>query len=81
VSYDENELARVRGYERIPLAAGTWSLSHSVDAWLQAVAASKPEGEIMRHPVRGPLTLADVVTANTHDGAHHLHDIASSLLR
>lgn len=77
--YDENELARARGYTGIPLQAAQWSLSRSVAGWQQAVGLSRRTGIVLIHPERGELTLPDVVLANAHDGFHHQWDIDRSL--
>ncbi len=77
--YDENDLARARGYSEIPLQAAQWSLSRSVAGWQQAVGLSRRTGMVLIHPVRGEQSLPDVVLANAHDGFHHQWDIDRSL--
>lgn len=77
--YDESLLAEARNYRSIPLSAARWSLARSVDIWLEAVDASRPEGTLLRHPQRGDLTLGDVVVANAHDGTHHRWDVLRTL--
>ncbi len=79
--YDENELARVRYYQGIPLGAAQWSLGRSVDDWCDAVARSPRSGGIMVHPERDELKLTDVVVSNAHDGLHHCWDIETILGR
>jgi hypothetical protein len=77
--YDENVLARARGYAAIPLQAAQWSLSRSVAGWQHAVGLSRRTGVVLVHPERGELSLPDVVVANAHDGFHHRWDIDRSL--
>jgi hypothetical protein len=77
--YDENELARARNYDLIPLEAALWSLGLSAAEWRKAVAASRRPGTLMTHPERGDLDLLAVVTSNTHDVCHHLVDIRRAL--
>jgi hypothetical protein len=78
-SYDENELARARNYEMIPLPAALWSLQLSVVEWLKAVDGAKPNGTVLIHPDRGAMDLAEVVVSNVHDAQHHLWDIERTL--
>jgi len=77
--YDENELARARRYDLIPLEASLWSLRLSVAQWVTAVEASNHHGTVMIHPQRGELDLSDVVRSNAHDAQHHLSDIERTL--
>jgi hypothetical protein len=78
-NYDENELARARHYEEIPIQAAMWSLTRSVDDWLTSVELSPDSGVVLVHPARGELTLSDVVLSNAHDGLHHQWDIERTL--
>ncbi len=77
--YDEVELARVRGYDRIPLEAALWSLSRSVAGWQYAVRQTQRTGVVLVHPERGTQLLSDVVLTNAHDAFHHHWDIERSL--
>jgi hypothetical protein len=74
-NYDENALAVARNYREIPLQASVWSLTRSVDDWLEAVEESATSGVVLVHPERGELTLLDVVLSNAHDAIHHQWDI------
>jgi hypothetical protein len=74
-NYDENKLADARNYEDIPIQAAMWSLRRSVDDWLSSVEAAPSSGVVLIHPVRGELTLSDVVLSNAHDALHHQWDI------
>lgn len=78
VSYDENLLATARGYQSLSLAGALWSLERATGDWLEAVSMGT-EDMAMIHPQRGGISLADVVTSNTHDAIHHLWDIRRSL--
>jgi hypothetical protein len=77
--YDENELARARHYELIPLEASLWSLRQSVAEWVKAVEASSHHGTVLIHPQRGELDLSDIALSNAHDARHHLSDIERTL--
>lgn len=79
-SYDENVLARARNYREISIQAAMWSLTRSVEDWLRAIEASAASGEVLLHPVRGEMTLSDVVHANAHDAIHHQWDIVRTFL-
>ena len=74
-NYDEKKLADARNYEDIPVPAAMWSLTRSVEDWLSSVEAAPSSGVVLVHPVRGELTLSDVVLSNTHDALHHQWDI------
>jgi hypothetical protein len=78
-SYDENELARARNYETIPLQAALWSLQLSVAEWRKAVDDTTRTGTVLIHPERGPMDLREVVVSNIHDVRHHLWDIERTL--
>jgi hypothetical protein len=77
--YDENLLAKARGYEFIPLAASQWSLRHAVADYAEALANVADAGALLVHPERGELTRSDVIHANAHDALHHLWDVRRSL--
>jgi len=78
-NYDENKLADARNYKDIPIQAAMWSLCRSVDDWLRSVEASPDSGVVLVHPVRGELTLSDVVLCNAHDALHHQWDIGQTI--
>jgi hypothetical protein len=78
-SYDENELARARNYDTIPLPAALWSLQLSVAEWLKAVDDTPESGTVLIHPERGPMDLREIVMANVHDAQHHRWDIERTL--
>ena len=78
-SYDENELARARNYDTIPLQAALWSLQLSVAEWLEAVDGTPRSGTVLLHPERGAMDLREVVVSNIHDVQHHLWDIERTL--
>ena len=78
-AYDQDALASVRGYERIPLATALWTFSHTVDMWLEAYSAAANRDPTFIHSERGPQTLSDLVLSNCHDVVHHEWDIRRSL--
>jgi hypothetical protein len=77
--YDESLLAEARQYGSIPLEAAMWSLGTAIVDWTEAVGRSARSGPVLVHPERGEQTLAEVVTSNAHDAAHHGWDIARTL--
>jgi hypothetical protein len=86
MSYDENRLAEVRGYEAIDLEAALRSLTRACDDWCVAVlegTGREQEGwpVTLIHPERGEQTLAEVARANCHDAVHHQWDIGRILNR
>jgi hypothetical protein len=77
-SFDEDELAAVRSYDRLTLPAVRWSLERAARDWSEVVAAA-PADLVMVHSERGPIGLAEVVRMTTHDAVHHLWDIDRTL--
>ncbi len=51
--YDEDELARARGYDQIPLQAAMWSLARSVAGWQYAVRQTQRTGVVLDPPRAG----------------------------
>ena len=80
-AYDENELARARGYGQIALPAARWSLERAVADWLAALDAARSAEVVLRHPHGGALALVDVARLNAHDALHHAYDIRRTLQR
>jgi hypothetical protein len=87
--YDQDALAAARGYESISLPSALWSLSRSVDDWLDVVAEvaevaaevadALPRPPVLVHPERGPQSLVEVARSNAHDAFHHQWDIQRAL--
>jgi hypothetical protein len=87
--YDQDALAAARGYASISLPSALWSLSRSVDDWLEVVAEvaaveedaaeALPLRPVLVHPERGPQSLVEVVRSNAHDAFHHQWDIERAL--
>jgi hypothetical protein len=93
--YDQDALAAARRYGSISLPAALWSLSRSVDDWLEVVAEFAPESAaepvaespagaqppqpVLVHSERGPQSLVEVVRNNAHDAFHHQWDIQRAL--
>jgi hypothetical protein len=77
--YDQDGLAAARGYRSISLPSALWSLSRSVDDWLEVVAEARPLQPVLVHPERGPQSLVEVVRSNAHDAFHHQWDIQRAL--
>ena len=77
--YDQDDLARVRNYGRVPLEAGLWSLTRAAADWREAVELATDRKVVMEHPERGSLSVLDVVRSIAHGAHHHAWDIQRSL--
>jgi hypothetical protein len=76
-AYDQDALARVRGYESMTLASVLWSLERAVGDWRAAWGDAVPAHDLgLRHPEMGALSLNDIVRMVAHDTTHHLMDVA-----
>ncbi len=80
-SYDQDDLARARHYEAIPLSASLWSLRQGVAMWATEVEAATGAATRLDHPEVGILEVADVVALTAHDSWHHVSDIRGILAR
>jgi uncharacterized damage-inducible protein DinB len=78
-AYDEDDLAAVRSYEKIPLQAARWSLGRAVGDITEASARANATGVVLDHPERGEMTLHEVLVAIAHDAYHHVYDVRRSL--
>jgi hypothetical protein len=76
--YDENALARARGYDALGLAGVLWTLERSARDWVAAVELA-PADLTLDHTERGVIGLDDVVKTSGHDALHHEWDIDRSL--
>jgi hypothetical protein len=76
--YDQDELARARGYGDLGLAGVLWALPRSVRDWLDALDLAGTDFA-MDHPEAGTMSLDDVVLTTAHDALHHEWDIERSL--
>lgn len=77
-SYDENALARARGYDALSLPGALWTLERSCQDWLAAIGLAASDSTMV-HPERGVIGLDDVVRTTAHDALHHEWDIERSL--
>jgi hypothetical protein len=77
--YDQDELARTRGYPEIALGGALWSLGRAVGDWTDAVRLADDAPITLVHPHRGPQSLVDVVRTNSHDVGHHCWDIQRAI--
>lgn len=80
VPFDQDELARVRRYEELPIAGGLYALGRAVaelDACLRDIDPSLP----LDHPEFGPGTVEDAVRWLAHEVHHHEMDIEWGLRR
>ena len=74
-TYGDNALAEARGYEAMRLELAWVALDWSVCEWLDAVRRAEHAEVRLEHPVRGTLTVDDVVATNCHDAVHHVWDV------
>jgi hypothetical protein len=73
---DQDELATLRGYERVPLAGALWSLAAIVGPYVEAFLRADAAGAPLPHVVRGNQDALEVLRGNTHDAHHHGWDLA-----
>lgn len=76
-SYDQDELAAARRYERMPLASALWSLGQS-SAQFTAVWATVPSEVVLVHPEAGDLPVGQALRQVAHDTVHHQFDVSRS---
>lgn len=79
VPYDDELLARARGYQDMALEAALWSLHRAVGDWQEAVKLASEKGVVLHHPERGDQTVQDVMRNNAHEVHHHGFDIMRSI--
>jgi hypothetical protein len=77
--YNQEELARARGYDAIGIKGALWSLRRAVGDWQAAVDLITRHQGTMTHAELGTMTLRDVVIIRAHDVHHHEFDIRRSL--
>jgi hypothetical protein len=81
--YDQDALAVARDYASISLPSALWSLSRSVNDWLEVMAEAMPLPPTLQpklvHPERGPQSLVEVARSNAHDAFHHQWDVQRAL--
>ena len=80
VAYDQDALAKSRGYDSLPLRAALWTLDRATADWRAArsLAASK-FGAVLHHPEMGDQSLDEVVLQVAHDAAHHVFDVRRAI--
>jgi hypothetical protein len=71
---DTDALAELRGYNRLPLQTGLWSLEHSCRLFIAEAAVTAPERTCYYHEWQD-VTAAQVVSFLTHEAVHHLFDL------
>jgi hypothetical protein len=77
--YDQDLLARARGYDEIALSGALWSLARAAQDWTVAVGLADDAGITLVHRQRGEHGLLDVVRSNAHDAGHHCWDIRTTI--
>lgn len=75
VSFDQDRLADVRGYDRLPLAGALWSLGRAAED-IRAAASDLDHRTGFTHPDWGPGEVEDGLRWLAHEVTHHEVDIA-----
>ena len=78
--YDPDDLAAVRRYAAVPLAAALWSLRLAARDWTDVLDPALRESVVLSHRTRGRQRAADIARNNYHDAYHHQWDINQILL-
>lgn len=73
VPYDEDELARARGYAGFALPAARWSLERALGDWNAAWTLG---GTAFVHPEQGEITADDAARIVAHELHHHALDVS-----
>lgn len=74
---DNDALAPIRGYERLPVEVGLWSLEQSCRLFIAEAAITDPNRTCSYHDWKD-VTAGEVVSFLAHEAAHHLHDLESA---
>jgi hypothetical protein len=76
VGYDQDDLAKARRYEAMPVGAALWSLARATADMREASRmVGDSGGVVIEHQAMGSFTLADVTRQVGHDLHHHLGDV------
>src|SRR5437764_4906459 len=75
---DTDALAALRGYNRLPLQTGLWSLEQSSRLFIAEAAVTQPTRTCYYHDWQD-VTAAQVVAFLTHEAVHHLFDLRRGL--
>jgi hypothetical protein len=71
---DTDALAELRGYNRLPLQTGLWSLEQSCRLFIAEAAVTSPDRTCYYHDWQD-VTAARVVSFLAHEAVHHLFDL------
>ena len=71
---DMDALAELRGYSRLPLQTGLWSLEQSCRLFIAEAAVTAPERTCYYHDWQD-VTATQVVAFLAHEAVHHLFDL------
>lgn len=78
VGFDQDDLAEVRGYQKLSPVAGLWAFERRVADWNEVLSAHDPKDEL-DHPDLGPWTIEGIVVWLAHECRHHEVDIERGL--
>jgi len=71
---DNDALAAARGYARLPVMLGLWSLAQACDAFIGEAAPADPDRTCYYHDWQD-VTAGQVVSFLVHEAVHHLYDL------
>jgi hypothetical protein len=74
-------LGDVRGYNRLALQGGLWSLRRASGDWQAVEAPTNGTDTVLDHPEQGPIRLSEVRRIVAHDVEHHAFDLSIILGR
>lgn len=77
---DNDALAAARGYSRLPVDVGLWSLERSCRLFIAEAAITDPERTCYYHDWQD-VTAAQVVSFLAHEAVHHLYDLERATAR
>lgn len=75
---DTDALTTLRGYNRLPLQTGLWSLEQSCRLFVAEAAITDPSRSCYYHDWQD-VTAGQVVSFLTHEAVHHLFDVQRAL--
>jgi|SRR5579875_1539857 len=71
---DNDAMAAVRGYNKLPVALGLWSLAEASPLFIDQAVRCDPTRTCYYSEWRD-VTAAEVVSFLTHEAVHHIHDL------
>jgi len=81
VGFDQDDLADVRGYDKLSPVAALWAFERRVRDFNDALELHPDREKPFDHPDFGSWSVAKVVVWMAHDLFHHTHDISQGMAR